>query len=157
MTAKMKLSLSGEIDHLAIVWQLGEILLHSLPFGPDPEGTRYNILVAVQEMVTNVLRHAYAGAAEQPMEVEFSTDARGVTIVVRDRGPAFDPGSVADQRTRDEDFPSGEGGYGILIARTVMDEIEHTREGDWNVLRLFKATQSPVVATTSEDPGGRDE
>src|SRR5262245_37329417 len=58
MSTRVELRLSGAMDHLRIVWQTGETLLESVPFQDDPDGTRYNVLLAVQEMVTNILRHA---------------------------------------------------------------------------------------------------
>ena len=61
MTARVELRLCGAMDYLSITWQLGETLLQPIPFSDDADGTRYNILLAVQEMVTNVLRHAYEG------------------------------------------------------------------------------------------------
>ena len=50
MTAKVDLCLQGSMDHLRIVWQTGQTLLESIPFREDPETTRYNVLLAVQEM-----------------------------------------------------------------------------------------------------------
>ena len=59
MFAQASIKLIGPVDHLRIVWQTGEALLDSVVFDEDSEGTRYNILLALQEMVTNVLRHGY--------------------------------------------------------------------------------------------------
>ena len=59
MSSLVVLSLTGPMDHLRLVWQTGETLLQSVVFDDDPEGNRYNVLVALQEMVTNVLRHGY--------------------------------------------------------------------------------------------------
>jgi len=144
MTAKVHLRLEGAMDHLRIVWQTGEALLESLPFAEDPEGTRYNVLLAVQEMVTNVLRHAYAGDEQRPVEVEFATDEAGMGIEVRDRGPEFDPLQV-EAPLGDTEMPV-EGGYGIMITKIVMDDLEYERAGDWNVLRMFKSVQPTGTA-----------
>ena len=76
MTGTVDLRLCGSMDHLRILWQVGETLLESVPFEDDPEGTRYNVLLAVQEMLTNILRHAYGNDETKPIEVcmQASTD-----------------------------------------------------------------------------------
>ena len=61
MTCRVELRLQGPMDQLRIVWQTGEALLQPIQFADDPEGTRYNILVAIQEMLTNVLRQPTRG------------------------------------------------------------------------------------------------
>src|SRR5688572_3253437 len=91
MFSQVALKLSGPMDHLRLVWQAGEALLDSVLFDEDPEGTRFNVLVAVQEMVTNVLRHGYALDETKPIEVIFELRADTLHIVLRDQGPEFDP------------------------------------------------------------------
>lgn len=145
MTAKAQLRLEGAMDHLRIVWQTGEALLESLPFEEDPEGTRYNVLLAVQEMVTNILRHAYAGDEQRPVLVEFAADAAGMAVEVRDLGSQFNPLQV-EGPIGETELPVAEGGYGIMITKIVMDDLEYERDGDWNVLRMFKSVQPTGAA-----------
>lgn len=143
MFAQATLKLAGPMDHLRLVWQTGETLLGGVSFDVDAEGTRYNVLLALQEMVTNVLRHAYGDRESQPLEVSFAVSADQLKIELRDQGPAFDP--LAFDAMRGEQSTSGDagvptevGGFGITIARSVMDEVEYAREGDWNCLRMTK-------------------
>lgn len=146
MTANVKLCLSGPVDQLRIVWQTGEALLESVPFEEDPEGTRYNVLVALQEMVTNVLRHAYAGDESLPIEVEFQCSERGFCVEVRDRGAEFDPLAYEVGEASDADvMPKQAGGYGILIAQTCMDQVEYERRQGWNCVRLTKFADASVL------------
>ena len=69
MACEAKLWLKGDLDHLRLAWQTAETLLESLGFDADPEQARYNVLLAVQELLTNVLRHGYGGNSELPVEV----------------------------------------------------------------------------------------
>ncbi len=140
MSAKVELLLRGAMDHLRIAWQTGETLLASIPFEEDPEGTRYNVLLAIQEMVTNILRHGYRGDEQQPVAVHFEVDGDGMTVTLRDQGPAFDP-TASTPEPAGEEFPESEGGYGIMIARMVMDELDYRRDGEWNVLSMTKHTR----------------
>ena len=50
--ARINLRLTGPMDQLSIVWQTGEVLLADVPFEQDPEMTRQNVLLSLQEMVT---------------------------------------------------------------------------------------------------------
>ena|SRR5687768_14861169 len=147
MFAQVALKLTGPMDHLRLVWQTGETLLDAVVFDEDPEGTRYNVLVALQEMVTNVLRHGYRRDESKPIEVAFELTDDSLQIVLRDQGPAFDP---LQWDTSDidvaEEMPSEAGGHGIRIARMVMDRVEYERTQGWNVLRMTKCVR--VIANT---------
>lgn len=146
MFAKATIKLEGPMDHLRLVWQTGETMLEPVAFAVDPEGTRYNVLLALQEMVTNVLRHAYELDESKPLEVSFEVGSERLQIELRDQGPAFDPLGFA--RAEDEaelgGVPTAVGGFGICFARTVMDDVTYEREDGWNCLRMTKSLR--VVA-----------
>jgi serine/threonine-protein kinase RsbW len=149
MVAQVVLKLVGPMDHLRLVWQTGETLLDSVVFDDDPEGARYNVLVALQEMVTNVLRHAYKLDETKPIEVAFEVADDMLRITLRDQGPAFDPlqyDGKGVEGDADEPMPTECGGYGIMIARQVMDRVEYERVDGWNTLRLAKCAR--VIANT---------
>lgn len=139
MFAQVALKLTGPMDHLRLVWQTGETLLDSVVFDEDPEGSRYNVLVALQEMVTNVLRHGYHKDESRPIEVVFQLEEDCFHITLRDQGPAFDPLQYdTSDVDLDESMPTECGGHGIRIARQVMDRVEYQRTDGWNQLRLTK-------------------
>ena len=150
MSATVQLRLCGAMDQLRIVWQTGETLLESIPFQDDPEGTRYNVLLAVQEMITNVLRHAYGKDDEQPVLVAFEADDRGIQVEIRDQGVAFNPAVVEISDSDDDGMPQDPGGYGIMIARMVMDRLDYVREGDWNVLSMSKSVHPQPVSARKD-------
>ena len=147
MFAQVALKLTGPMDHLRLVWQTGETLLESVVFGDDPEGNRYNVLLALQEVVTNVLRHSYKLDEQQPIEVRFDLSADRFVMELRDQGPPFDPlDHAVDGAVLATDMPTECGGFGIHIVKLVMDDIAYSREGGWNVLRLAKDIR--VIANT---------
>jgi serine/threonine-protein kinase RsbW len=147
MSSKVVLQLTGPMDHLRLIWQTGETLLDSVVFDDDPEGTRYNVLVALQEMVTNVLRHGYELDETRPIEVVFELSEDTLQIVLRDQGPAFDPLAYdTSECSADQSMPQEAGGFGIHIARAVMDTVQYSRENGWNTLRLSKCAR--VIANT---------
>lgn len=139
MFAQVALKLVGPMDHLRLVWQTGETLLQSVHFDEDAEGTRYNVLVALQEMLTNILRHGYQLDETRPVEVVFELRDEAFHVTLRDKGPAFDPLQYeASHLADDASMPTETGGYGIHIVRQVMDRIEYRRADGWNALQLTK-------------------
>ncbi len=146
MTARVQLLLQGPMDHLRVVWQTGESLLQMVPFRGDAEGTRHSVLLAVQEMVTNVLRHAHCGDEELPITVTFTVDESGCEIAIEDEGAAFDPCAAPLPTVDGARMPTEPGGFGILIARMVMDRFEHRRVDRKNVLVMRKSAKTSVEA-----------
>lgn len=145
MSSQILLRLTGPVDHLRICWQVGETVLDSVRFRVDPECTRYNVLLALQEMVTNVLRHAYEGDEQRPIEVVFTASEESFDMELRDQGPAFDPlQHDVTELLGDESIPTTAGGFGIHIAKLVMDEVAYERRDGWNVLRMTKLVQTPA-------------
>ena len=94
-------------------------------------------------MVTNVLRHAYECAADKPIEVAFKLEDETFEVVLRDQGPEFDPLEHDTVSLEvDESMPTEAGGFGIYIAKMVMDEVSYERVDDRNELRMRKFARS---------------
>ena len=97
---------------------------------------------AVDEALTNIMRHAYLGKLDQPIEIAFSRVPRppstgagdGLEILVCDHGPAVDPAKLQG-RHLDDIKP---GGLGLHLIHQSMDSVEYRREGETNLFRLVK-------------------
>jgi serine/threonine-protein kinase RsbW len=102
-----------------------------------PDDLSSRLLVALDEVLSNVVHHGLAGAMEGEREIRLTVRLRTETVEldVVDDGPAFDPTTVAsatlaaDRRV---------GGAGLLFVRALMDEVRFTRQGDRNCLTLCK-------------------
>ena len=92
------------------------------------------ILLAVDEALTNIIRHAYQGGAGKMM-VSVLTDDDKVEIVLEDQGQKFDP-----TRVPSPELPRHRpGGLGIHFIRTIMDQMIYDDHGSaGNRLRLIK-------------------
>lgn len=140
MTVEVNLQLSGSVNHIEMCWQMAEAVLAQVPFEEDPVQSRYNILLALQESVTNVLRHGYGDDhSEGFLEVRLRYDEAQMEIEIRDDAPAFDPTQVAEmpEPSLEDELP--EGGYGLHIIRSVVDRLLYRREAGQNVLTLAKS------------------
>jgi len=98
-------------------------------------------LLAVQEGMTNVIRHAYRDGAGR-LEIELSRNGDAAEVVLRDWGVPFDPEAIPPP---DFDRPR-EGGYGLYIMRTVTDGCVFERSGGENLLWLRKRILAPTPA-----------
>ena len=91
--------------------------------------------LAVQEAAANIIEHAYAGRADQPIQLVVALEERAVSVSLYDRGTSFDVDAVAapcfdGSRT---------GGFGLHMIRECVDEVEYSRAPDGrNVVRLVK-------------------
>jgi anti-sigma regulatory factor (Ser/Thr protein kinase) len=100
----------------------------------------HKITLALDEAITNVIRHAYGGKLERPIEIQFhklnGADATkpGLEIILLDRGVKPKPDAL-------KSLPAGElrsGGLGLHFMRQSMDTVVHTRVGSTNRLRMVK-------------------
>ncbi|MFC3226358.1 ATP-binding protein [Marinibaculum pumilum] len=104
---------------------------------PSDEGAR--MVLALDELVTNVMHHGGTGA--QPVaEIEVSLDLAGdrVVAVIRDAGHPFNPLTLPEPDVEAPLEARPIGGLGIHLARQLMDVIRYRRDGDRNCLTLVK-------------------
>jgi serine phosphatase RsbU (regulator of sigma subunit)/anti-sigma regulatory factor (Ser/Thr protein kinase) len=85
------------------------------------EDFAYQVELAVSEVVTNILEHAYAEAAGE-VTGQLALDSDGVVLDFYDRGRAFD---IAQLPPVDLELPHA-GGYGLHIVRQLVDELGYT-------------------------------
>lgn len=116
----------------------------------DPSYT-YDVLLAVTEMVTNILVHGYKG---QPGPIEIQVGLQGDTLVIclTDQAPPFDPTGIT---APDISIPLEErplGGMGIYLAKEFMDSMSYryTPQGQ-NQLTLVKKVHYPESRKESRD------
>lgn len=98
-----------------------------------------DILLSVDEVLTNVIRHAYGGekgfGQTGKIHVAVSDQEEKIEIVIEDKGPCFDPRTLPAP-----ELPSRKpGGLGIYLVKTLMDEIDYEAlKPQGNRLRLIK-------------------
>ena len=100
------------------------------------------VVLAVDEALTNIIRHAYLGKAHQPIEITFrhiqapQDGARrpALEILLEDRGIRVD-GSKLCGRDLEDVRP---GGLGLHFIKESMDAVEFRRRWGRNQLRLLK-------------------
>ncbi|HXJ07170.1 MAG TPA: ATP-binding protein [Candidatus Acidoferrum sp.] len=108
---------------------------------------------AVDEALTNIIRHAYSGRPDRPIEMFFraiqgqaaQNAAGGLEILLCDRGPAIKPDQMC-MRALEEVKP---GGLGLHFIQQSMDIVEYKRANGTNRLRLVKYVHAPKQGVKS--------
>lgn len=105
------------------------------------------VVLAVDEALTNIIRHAYQGKAEQPIVASFrriqstrdGTHRAALEIVLEDRGAMVDQKKLCGRELEDV----RPGGLGLHFIRESMDTVEFRRKWGRNQLRLVKLLNEP--------------
>ena len=114
-----------------------------------------DLVQAVDEIVTNVIEHGYAGRdGKVEVELEAAPDGDGVIVRVRDACPPFDPTVVP---TPDTAAPLDErplGGMGVHLSRELTDAMTHRiLPSGGNELTLVKRLSVEGRGERDGDPG----
>jgi anti-sigma regulatory factor (Ser/Thr protein kinase) len=100
------------------------------------EERTYALDLCVVEMVTNVVNHAYRGGPGE-ITLELAVAAEGAVLAIGDRGPAFDPLSIAPRATPASLDEASIGGYGIHMVRSTADGCRYERRDNRNVFTAW--------------------
>ena len=97
------------------------------------------ILLCVDELITNIIAHAYKEVGEHAVLLESTVSENSIVIEIRDDGVPFNPTTDTRKPNIEESIEQRAiGGLGIHLVMNLMDEVEYEREGDFNVLRATK-------------------
>ena len=135
----LRMELRSNPDMLCVVRNALAELAAKLGFS-EPECRA--VVLAVDEALTNIIRHAYLGDPERTIEASFhrihvpgegkSGDA--LEIVLEDSGVTANPEKMCGRALEDV----RPGGLGLHFIRESMDTVEFSRSNGKNQLRLVK-------------------
>ena len=98
------------------------------------------MVLALAEAVSNVIRHAYRGDATRPIQIVCRRSRDSLEVEVSDQGKKFDP--LAQPLAKPDELRTG--GRGIFIIQSSADECLYRRDGEWNRLRIRKRLPFPA-------------
>jgi anti-sigma regulatory factor (Ser/Thr protein kinase) len=127
-------------NRLAEIGKAAELIeVFGAAHGLSPEVV-FKLNLALDEVVTNIISHAYDDEDEHQIAIRVALDGDGVSVRVEDDGRAFNP---LDAPRPDLGLDLAErpiGGLGVHIVRSVMDALEYRREDHRNILIMRKRT-----------------
>ena len=130
---RFHLEFPGDLLSLGEVAEFIYQACHAVNTPELPDDFIRNIALVASEAVTNAIRHGTRFEGD-PIAVTVEVSDEVFSLRVLDHGPGFDLDAVTDP---DLDQPA-EGGYGIFIIKSLMDEVSYERGDGVNVLIMIK-------------------
>ncbi len=90
----------------------------------------YNVQMAVDEAVTNVIEHAYSGRTDGRIEISCEQRGREFIVDIQDYGKPFDASKIPVPRVKGPLSRRSIGGLGIFFMKKLMDRVEFSSDPD---------------------------
>ncbi len=136
MSASRTLRVRNRIEEFPGVSETVEALGQEEDWPPD---VSYAIVLALEEVATNVVRHGGGEQGTSEIEIEVVSTDEEVRVEVRDSGKPFDPFHDAPEPDIDAALEDRKiGGLGVHFVRVLMDEASYRREDGRNHVTLVK-------------------
>ncbi len=106
----------------------------------------YRINLALEELVTNIIRHGYDDYESHDINVSVVIREDEVVAVIEDDGHEFNP---LEQERGDQPASLDEskvGGLGIHLIKTLLSHMGYKREGEKNTLEIRAKRGLPPAA-----------
>ncbi len=126
------LSIASSPAHLAIVRAALERFCQGMGFDEAATG---QVVLSVDEALTNIIRHAYEGAEDRRVDIEMVPRTECLLIRIRDYGRPVDRSTIRSRDLGDV----RPGGLGVHIMTQCMDGLDYQpAEGGGTVLTMTK-------------------
>lgn len=144
-TGEITFDIRSELTYLQ---QTNDLLADLYAHTPLTERDIKELKQVVLEMGGNAIEWGHRKNADLVLRITYRISPDKVTLIVRDQGPGFDPRNIPHAAS-DED-PIGhidlrnekgirEGGFGIMLARGLVDEFQYNDKGNQvTLIKRFK-------------------
>lgn len=109
---------------------------------PDPVADMH---VALDEVLSNILRNGFADGRPHRIKVRLSVDGPTITAEIEDDCAPFDPLAVPEPNLRQSLQERPVGGLGIHFVRKLMSEVGYVRADERNRLLLKLRLAQPAT------------
>lgn len=99
--------------------------------------TRHTVDLAIEEMVTNIIKYGFDDEARHELGVSVAVTESGVSVRLEDDGREFNPLAQDDPDTTRSVEDRQLGGLGIHLVRRMLDDLSYERRCGRNVLRML--------------------
>jgi DNA-binding response OmpR family regulator len=158
-TGEINFDVRSELTYLS---EASDMLADLFAHTPLTDRHIRDLKQAVMEMGGNAIEWGHKKNADLVLRLTYRIDPSSVTLIIQDQGPGFNPRNLPHAAS-DED-PIGhieirnelglrEGGFGIMLARGLVDEFRYNQRG--NEVTLVKYFQPKPKTKDGAEPGVR--
>ena len=136
----IRLTIESRLENVALIG--GSVRGIAEMLSIDATGV-YQLELCVVEAVTNVIKHAYHFEAGHSVDVEIHIHRDRLTFKICDTGESMDESKIAHLQfdpLKMETLP--EGGMGVFILKSLMDEVGYEVKNGRNILTMSKALKT---------------
>ena len=101
----------------------------------------HDLRLAAQEAAANIIEHDVVRNPENRIQVMMQGAPDGISVQIQNAGPPFDPTKPDAAPPDPEEL--AEGGYGLFLINSLVDEIAYETVDDFNCLTLTKKWNAP--------------
>ncbi|MDO8549226.1 MAG: ATP-binding protein [Ignavibacteria bacterium] len=107
------------------------------------QGTIDNMMLAVEEACTNIIKHAYKSYPDGEIIIKIKYEEKKLIITIIDYGKAFQPESIPEPNIQEYYRQHRVGGLGMYLMKTLMDDVKYISiPGKYNQVLLSKRLNS---------------
>jgi two-component system, OmpR family, response regulator len=152
-TGEINFDIRSELTYLA---QANDMLADLFAHTPLTERQIKDLKQAIMEMGGNAIEWGHRKNAELILRITYRIDPKCVMLIIRDQGPGFDPRHLPHAASDEDpighleirnDLGLREGGFGIMLARGLVDDFWYNKSG--NEVTLVKRLE-PQPNKTAE-------
>ena len=103
-----------------------------------PKEISFQINLALEEMVTNVINYGYEDKSSHTITLSFILHGNVIIIQIEDDGRAFNPLTAPEPDTTEPAEKRKIGGLGIHLVKELMDTVTYVRKNEKNILTIQK-------------------
>ena len=131
--------------------ELNSLLSSLLQYSGLTSEKANQLITAVREMGANAIEWGHQKQINRILSITYHADDEKVTIAIRDTGPGFDPKNVPHAADNEDPIAHmmvrealglREGGFGIMMSRGLVDDMQYNEAG--NEVRLIKFLNTPA-------------
>jgi serine/threonine-protein kinase RsbW len=123
-----------KLDYLHLTAGVARLVCETIKEPALPGNFADEVELAVSEACTNAIRHVAGDDELGRVGISFQVSETHLVVEVKDQGTGFD----IDEVPLPEFDKHPEGGYGLYIIRTVMDEVQYLKGEEFNTLTMKK-------------------
>lgn len=108
-----------------------------------PENIVGDIVLAVDEACTNIIKHAYKYSPDGDIKIKLKYSDKKIVVEITDHGASFHPQAVPKPDLKKYFEEKRVGGLGMYLMKSLMDDIRYTSvPGKYNQVSLTKKMNS---------------